>query len=81
MDEEMDDAKTKVSDRIREIVAARYGRVEERLLASGLLDSLSAVELALELEKEFDLEADSFALSDMASITALSERILAARGA
>lgn len=81
MDEEMDDAKTKVRDRIREIVTAKYGRVEERLLASGLLDSLSAVELALELEKEFDLEADSFGLSDMVSITALSERILQARGA
>lgn len=71
---------TDITSRLHQIITARYGRSEEKLMASGLVDSLRAVELALTLEKEFGLPADSFALSDMATITALSQRILKAQG-
>lgn len=68
-----------VRNRLFEIITKRHGRVEENLITSGILDSLRAVELAIALEQEFRLEADSFALSDMATVTALTERILKAR--
>lgn len=69
-----------VAARIRQFILSRYGRVDERLMASGLIDSLRAVELAIALEQEFGLPADSFVLSDMATITALSARILSVQG-
>jgi acyl carrier protein len=47
-------------------------------MASGLVDSLRAVELALALEKEFQLQPDSFALKDMRTMTSLSRRIATA---
>jgi acyl carrier protein len=71
---------TEIASRLRQIIQARYGRAEEELMASGLIDSLRAVELALVLAKEFNLEADSFALRDMKTITSLSQRILSAQG-
>ena len=58
-----------------EIVQAQFGRCEEDLLASGIVDSLTAIELALTLEREFGLRADSFALADFRSIDALVRRI------
>lgn len=68
-----------VRQRITEILGKRYGRADEELMASGLIDSLRAVQLALELETTFELEPDSFALSDMKTITAVAQRIVAAR--
>jgi acyl carrier protein len=70
-----------IAARLRQLIKAKYGRVEEELMASGLIDSLRAVELALILAKEFNLEADSFALRDMKTITSLSQRIFSAQGA
>jgi acyl carrier protein len=66
-----------VRQRILQIVAAKYGRAEENLMASGLVDSLRAVELAMLLEKEFSLDADTFALSDMKTVSSISKRVLA----
>ncbi|PTL78925.1 hypothetical protein DAT35_35440 [Vitiosangium sp. GDMCC 1.1324] len=71
---------TDIASQLRQIITARYGRAEEELMASGLIDSLRAVELALVLAKEFNLEADGFALKDMKTITSLSQRILSALG-
>ncbi len=71
---------TDVASRLRQLIKAKYGRAEEELITSGLIDSLRAVELALALEKEFGLSADSFALKDMMTITSLSQRILGAQG-
>jgi acyl carrier protein len=66
-----------VRQRILQIVAAKYGRAEENLMASGLVDSLRAVELAMLLEKEFALDADTFTLSDMKTVSSISKRVLA----
>lgn len=68
-----------VRNQILAVVREKYGRAEEELMASGIIDSLRAVELAMALEEEFDLPADSFTLRDMMTVTSLSERILAAR--
>ena len=70
-----------VRPRIREIIAEKCGRVDEALMTGGILDSVSAVELAMTLEEEFAREPDSFALSDFATLTTLSKRVLALRGA
>ncbi|HYO55263.1 acyl carrier protein [Archangium sp.] len=71
---------TDIASRLRQLITTKYGRAEEELMTSGLIDSLRAVELALALEKEFGLAADSFALSDMKTITSLSQRIFSAQG-
>lgn len=70
---------TAIKTRIHEIVRARFGRVEEELMATGIIDSLRAVQLAIAIEREFELDADSFELGDMRTITALSEKILQAQ--
>jgi len=70
---------TDIRARVSAIVTQRYGRSDERLMATGIIDSLSAVDLAITLEQEFRLDADSFALSDMATVTSVSERIARAR--
>lgn len=67
---------TTIKTRIHEIVNDKFGRVEEELMAAGIIDSLRAIQLAMALEKEFALEADSFELSDMRTISSISERIL-----
>ncbi len=62
--------------RVLDLVTRRYGRAQEELVKSGVVDSLTAVELAIALEQEFCLEPDSFGLSDMATLTSVSQRIL-----
>ena len=74
----MDKAIATARQRVMDILHMRYGRADEELMASGLLDSLRAVQLALELEAEFGLQPDSFALSDMKTVTAVAQRIAAA---
>jgi acyl carrier protein len=64
-----------IARQLAEIIERKYGRVQEDLMASGLIDSLRAVELALSLEKEFGLQPDTFALSDLRTLSALAHRI------
>lgn len=60
--------------RVVTIVAGKYGRSDEELMASGIIDSLSAIDLALTLERELGLDADSFDLDDMRSISSIVRR-------
>jgi len=66
-------------ERIASIVKNKFGRIEEDLLASGLLDSMQAVQLALILEKEFSLPLDTFDLKDMSTLSSLVEKISTTR--
>lgn len=70
-----------IEERVRRIVLAKHGRVEEELTASGIVDSLAAIDLAIELEKEFELAPDSFALADFVTVTRLAGRIRELRDA
>ncbi|HUG23689.1 hypothetical protein [Piscinibacter sp.] len=70
---------TGIADRLEQIIDGRFGRVEEELMASGLIDSMQVVELALMLEESFGLPPDSFSLEDMRTLTALRRRIDAVR--
>jgi acyl carrier protein len=73
-----EDEAQRIRFRVAKIIERKYGRVEEELMASGLVDSLRTVELALALEEEFQLPPDSFALKDMRTMTSLSRRIATA---
>jgi acyl carrier protein len=65
-----------IKNRLIVIIQKKYGRVEENLMSTGLVDSLGAVELTIILEKEFSLPVNSFSLLHMRTISLLSERIL-----
>ena len=65
-----------VRARVIELVRARYGRVDERLIASGILDSLGAVDFAVRLEREFSLQSGAFFLEHLSTVDALVRRIV-----
>lgn len=71
---------TGIADRLEQIIEARFGRVEEELMTSGLVDSMQVVELALILEEAFGLPPDGFSLEDMRTLTSLRRRIDVMRG-
>ncbi len=60
---------------VSNLIKAKYGRVEEELMATGVIDSLRAVELSILLEKEFSLPRDSFMLSDMRFLSSIIKKI------
>lgn len=64
-----------VQHRITEIVLARLGAVEEELVATGLLDSVKAISLALALEEEFGLPLEEMSLDDMVTLSSLMRKV------
>lgn len=64
-----------VQNRITEIVLARLGAVEEELVATGLLDSVKAISLALALEEEFGLPLEEMSLDDMVTLSSLMRKV------
>lgn len=65
-----------VRARLERILMERYGRVDEELVHSGLLDSLRAIELALALEAEFQVPLEDFAGRDLGDISSLVAKIV-----
>lgn len=64
-----------IQQQITAMVLEKHGRVHEQLISSGIIDSIAAVELAIDLGNVFEVNTDSLALSDLASISGLSKRI------
>jgi acyl carrier protein len=64
-----------VQSRVAEIVLARLGSVEEELVATGLLDSVKAISLALALEEEFGLPLEEVSLDDMVTLSSLTRKV------
>jgi acyl carrier protein len=64
-----------VQNRVTEIVLARLGSVEEELVATGLLDSVKAISLALALEEEFVLPLEEMSLDDMVTLSSLTRKV------
>lgn len=62
-------------DWLRDLISDRFGTVQERPFDEGVLDSLNAIELGLELEDAFGIGLADISLADMQSITELAERI------
>jgi acyl carrier protein len=63
--------------RIEAILIKRFGRVEERLFATGLIDSLGAIQLGVHLEDEFGIGMTDLELHDFISITSIVEKLCA----
>jgi acyl carrier protein len=64
--------------RVEEILFSRFGRVEEELFLSGLLDSLRMIEFALELETEFGLSIEDTDSKNFRTISTVVNCIIAA---
>ncbi len=64
-----------IKDQLKELVQSKYGRCDEMLMDSGILDSLKAVELAIEVGTLFGADTNEIKLKDMATLTTLSEAI------
>ena len=68
-----------IKDQLKELVQSKYGRCDEMLMESGILDSLKAVELAIEVGILFGADTNEIKLKDMATLTSLSEAIYKAQ--
>jgi acyl carrier protein len=64
-----------VRARIAATIAAELGRSEEDLIASGLIDSLKAIRLALTLEDAFGVPLDDLSLADMKTLSSMAEKV------
>lgn len=71
----MSNKEIEIKNQLINIISKKYGVVEENLVSRGIIDSLTAVEFSIELEKEFDLDLRNLKMSDLETITALSEFI------
>jgi acyl carrier protein len=65
-----------VRARVEAILLSRFGRVEEQLILSGILDSLRTIEFALELEAEFQIELHHLTVQDTSTLTGLTTRLI-----
>ena len=61
--------------RVEAIILQKFGRVEEQLFDSGLLDSLRAIELGVLLEGEFGIPITDLTVHDLASVTCIVEKL------
>ncbi|MEO8700887.1 MAG: acyl carrier protein [Kofleriaceae bacterium] len=55
--------------RVEGIVTQAFGRTEENLFSSGVLDSLRAIELGMLLEEEFAIPISDLDIQDLSSIS------------
>lgn len=72
----MSDTTGHVKKQLKELVQNKYGQCDERLMESGVLDSLKAVELAIEVGTLFDIDTNELKLKDMATLTSLARAIV-----
>ena len=64
-----------VRSRVEDIVKQAFGRSEERLFDSGVLDSLRAIELGVLLEEAFGIPISELSIQDLASITSIVQKL------
>jgi 2-methylisocitrate lyase-like PEP mutase family enzyme/acyl carrier protein len=60
---------------IEELLVLRFGRVEEDLLHSGLVDSLKAIDVAVDLEAKLGVPLQSLKIHDMVTVTSLTTAV------
>lgn len=72
----MNPAAANIRQQLSDLVHDKYGQCDELLMESGVLDSLKAVELAIEVGTIFDIETKQLKLNDMATLTSLTQAIL-----
>jgi acyl carrier protein len=64
-----------VRDRVTGVIAAEFGKLDEDLVGSGLIDSLKAIDVALLLEEKFGVSLHDISVADMRTVTSLSKKI------
>jgi acyl carrier protein len=69
-----------IQERVEAVIRGKFGRVETELAASGLVDSLRAMELLVSLQDEFRLELPNVTIQDLATVPRIVALIEAASG-
>jgi acyl carrier protein len=64
-----------VRGRVAAVVMQCLGTVEDSLTENGLIDSVKAINLALNLEEEFGISLEDVSLADMTTVLKLSQKI------
>jgi acyl carrier protein len=62
---------TAIRGRVESIIAGAFGAVNEDLVASGVVDSVRAMELLVLLEKEFEVKLEHVGMKDLATVTGI----------
>jgi acyl carrier protein len=62
-------------ERVEALIIRVFGRFEERLFESGLIDSLRAIELGAMLEAEFGVPISELSVHDLASVTTIVAKL------
>jgi acyl carrier protein len=66
-------------DRVESLIARAFGSVNEDLVASGVVDSVRAMELLVLLEQEFAVRLGNIGMKDLATVTSIVGVIDASR--
>lgn len=72
----LNDHAVQIRARVEAILMRQFGRVEEQLIGSGMLDSLRTIEFALGLEAEFQIQLHHLTVQDTSTITAVTSRLI-----
>jgi len=67
-----------IQHRVQAVILRKFGRLEDDLIASGLVDSLGAMELLLLLQDEFRIPLADVTLKDLSSVACIVSVIEAA---
>jgi acyl carrier protein len=62
-------------ERVAEVFVNEFGRIEEDLVGSGLMDSLKAIDISLLLENKFGVPLEDLSMADMVTLSLLTARI------
>ena len=62
------------------VIVRRFGRIEEDLGASGIIDSISAMELLVLLQDEFAVQLSEVTVADLATVPGIVRVIESAVG-
>jgi acyl carrier protein len=57
-----------IQERVEAVIRAKFGRVESDLSASGIIDSLRAMELLVELQDEFGVRLSDVTVQDLSTV-------------
>lgn len=64
-----------VRERVTMVLQKEFGKADEDLVGTGLIDSVRAIDIALIFEQEFDIQLEGLMMVDMMSISSLSKKI------
>jgi len=76
---QLDPEDADIGARVERLILAKFGRVEEDLVASGLVDSLSAMELLVLLQDEFHVRLADVTVTDLSTVPGIVDKIEKAR--